>query len=307
MKTSAKLKLEPVRLTAMLKQILGKSKDPIKDQALMLITPDGVKVAFQLASDVCVFANYNKTYFKSLSVPDDKTLFEDWENLNNETTEEQRLAFIAKHPNAVQLVVATVSFVKDRLAYGFKGDELTFSVDQSKLYALGATADETVDETRAAVTKELLEAKATYTTTPTEIGLGMTASDELVKSGQTLFNMQALINPSYFADLPAYENVTMEIDGKTITMHLGDQLGNRKRVIGGKDYPIKKYAINNVPQDAPTGTPLTAKFNMKLLTQLAAIFDGDVWLNINEGAIVLSQKYPDYSLTYVLAAYDSST
>jgi len=300
------LKLEPSRAIAMFKQSLAQAKDPVKDQALMLLTPEGVKVAFQLAADVAAFADYQKSYFKQIDVADDPTLFADYAKLDAQSTEEDRIAFITNHPNATQLIVATASFIKDRLKYGFKGDELTLKIDSTKIFAIGATSDETLDETRAEVTKELLEAKALYTTVPTDIGLGMTPSDEMATSGKPLYNIQALITPSYFADLPSFENVIIETDGRTITMNFSDQLGGRKRIIGGKDYPIKNYAVNNKPQPTPVQTePLKATFNMKMLTQLASIYEGDVWLSINGGALVLSQKYPDYSLTYVLAATDT--
>jgi len=278
----------------MFKQTLGYGKSPVKDQSLMIITPDGIKVAFGLAADVLVYAEYAKGYFKNLEVSNSTELIADFNKLNANTTEDERMEFVAKYADDPRLLVATLSFVKERLGYGFKGEEVTISIDKTKVYADGT---DNVDETRQAITKELLEAKAPYTVTMTDIGLNMTPSAEM--ANQSLFNLQALISTESFADLPTYDTVIFETDGKSITLHLGDQLGSRKRPV-----PIKQYALNSVPQATPVGTPLRAKFNMKILQQLLSLFDGDLWLSINGGAIVLSQKQPDYALTYVIAAYE---
>jgi hypothetical protein len=299
-----KLKLEPPRAISMLKQSLGYGKAPVRDQCIMLVTPEGVQIAYALAADTLVFANYSKGYFKSIESADTTQLLLDWAKLGKYETQEENDAaytdFLAKYATSENVIISTLSFVKDRIAYGFSGDELTITADATKLYADGT---DHIDETRVGLTKELLEAKAPLTSSMTDIGLNLIPSQEvaeqMAKTGQHLFNLQALISTEAFSDLPSYDTVIFDTDGTNLTMHLGDQLGNRKRPI-----PIKQYALNNTPQASPAGTPLKVKFNMKLIQQLLSQFDGDVWLSLNGGSMVLSQKYPEYCLTYVIAAYE---
>jgi len=258
----AKIRIEPVRLTSMGKQALGYGKSPIKDHCLVTFSPEGAKVAFGLAGDVLVYAQYNKEYFKAIDAASEEAF------------------------------VFTLSLVKERLAYGFKGEEVTMHTDAQKVYLTGTTKDDTADEALTAVTTEMIEAKAPFSVAMTDLGLVM---DKLSEP----FNLQALISQDTFADLPVYETVTFDTDGKSLTMYLGDQLGNRKRPV-----TIKQYANANKPQVEPVGTPLKVTYNMKLIQQLINIFDGDVWLSINGGALVLSQKQKDYALTYVISAYE---
>jgi len=251
-----KITAEPIRLTTFLKQAIGYNKAPINDTCLIKFIPTQAEIAFCLQSDVLIFANYNKNYF-----------------INLEAQEEQ--------------FMASASLIKDRLAYGFKGEKIMLQTDAENVIITGEGNDDVASQKLEAVNEEKV---APFKCAMSDIGL---LPAKMVQP----FNLQALISVESFNDLPPLEYVQFDFDGKELKINLADPLGKRSRKI-----PIKSYAKDNIPIKEAYGTPVKVSFQTKILQQLIGMFEGDVWISLTNGNISISNKTKDYALTYIVGA-----
>lgn len=249
---------EPNRLRQFLKQSLAYDKTPITDVAIIKFSPKVAEVNCQLAADTLVFARYPKEFFIKLNAEND------------------------------EYFMATTTLVKDRLAYGFKGEKAKLFTDNENVYIQGEGTDDKVSEKLETLNRDK---ESPFKTQLTEVGLTPMRQKTKGSSEYELmpFSLQALVAVERFTDLPTYEEVEFTYDGKELNLNLKDQLGSRTRQL-----PIKKIQGSS--------QPITVLYNMKLLQQLLGQFEGEVWISLNDGLIAISQTYKDYSLTYVLAA-----
>ena len=265
-----KLSCEPTRLTQLLKQSLADGKATISDTSLLKFTPKKVIVNCKLSSDTVVFAQYGKSYFKSYDVASDEEL------------------------------MATESLVKE-LSHGFKSENAALTTDAEKVYIIGDGQDDKIDEMLTEIDKKkeaIMNGKLVHVK---ETAVGMIPYTSPEETETIPFNLQALVSVERFSDLPEYEQVTFVYDGSTLVMHFSTKLNGRHRNI-----VIEKYANNNEPvEDGKQSTAITIGFNMKLLQQLVAQFEGKIWLSINDGMLLISQMNKDYSLTYMGAVIAS--
>lgn len=242
----------PERLNTFFKQILAYSKNPMTDSAIVRFTNDAAIIESSLARDTLVYARYEKNFFITLEVSDKNELF-----------------------------MATATLVKDRLAYGFKAEKITFQTDKENVVITGSTEDDVVTEKLDEINHEK---EAPFKSIMTEVGL-LPVNPETDKVME--FNLQALIDPSKFTDLPQYEEVQFDFKDGKLVLHLKDALGTRDRPI-----PFKT-----------TGTPsdIKASFQFKTIQQLITQFDKEVWISINNRCICLSTKNKDSALTYAFS------
>lgn len=268
MTKNLKTVIEPVRLIRMLSQTMALGQSTIADDSLIQFTKEGAIVRCALASDSQVLANYNPSFFVTYTPPEEDFYF-----------------------------TVTKSLVKERIGKGFKGDKVTFRIDdaEQKVFVEGTGEDDVVEEK---LTDPDLERVANVkgkqiSTYLSKVGLLPYGNPETKM--KIPFSLQALVAQDKFTDLDA-EQAELEFDGKKLTMYISDQMGKRTRLV-----PIKKYAENGEIVEKVFGQPVSVTVNFKLLKQHIIQFEGDVWLNINDGMIIVSQANKDYNVSYLQA------
>ena len=266
-----KLTVEPVRLTQFLKQSLALGKSSVTEKTLVQFTPEKAVVACNLASDVIILAEYQKKYFKSL-----------------ECAENEKFT-------------ATSSLVKDRLAHGFKGEQVTFSTDKEYVWIKGEGTDDTVKEKLEEINEECIASMNGKLIHYTDTDVGIIPYTNPEKTAFLPFDLQAQIEVARFSDLPEGEHVKFSFDGKNLTMFIEDQLGSRTRPLPILGHAKENKIVEGIAVENK-GKPIDVMFNMKLIQQLISQFEGNVWLSFNAGMVAIGQKNPDYSLTYIGAA-----
>jgi len=266
-----KITVEPVRLQQLLKQSLAYGKSAITEKSIIKFTPDKVLVPCLLASDAIILAEYDKTFFNSI-----------------ECTEEE-------------LFMTTLTLVKNRLSHGFNGEKVTFTTDKEYVTVTGEGTDDTIKEKLDEIVEEKIAAmngKLLHWAI-TQVGIIPYTDPEETKFMP--FDLQAMVEVARFSDLPEYEYVNFVFDGKTLTMKLSDQLGNRTRPLPIKNHAKENKIVEGLTIGEDKGPKFDYRYNMKLVTQLVSQFEGDVWLSFNNGMLIIGQKNKDYSVSYIAA------
>jgi len=190
-----KISIEPNRLKSMLTQALKlKGGASPVDSVLITFSENGAKVRTALTKDTIVFANYYKSFFKTIEVEGDAEF------------------------------MANTELVKKRLAYGFNGETITMQTDEEKLTITGEATDDKVTQKLDAINHE---DKAPFEVEKTDIGLIP------VKEGQIMkFAFSVLVPVEKFTDALPYEQAVLTTNEKgEMFLNFKDELGERSRPI----------------------------------------------------------------------------
>lgn len=190
-----KISVEPNRLKSMLSQALKlKGGASSVDSVLLTFSQEGAKVRTRLAADVLVFANYNKSFFKTLEVGG-----------NGE-------------------FMANTELVKKRLAYGYSGETIHMQTDEEKVTITGEASDDIVTQKLDAINHDN---DAPFEVRKTDMGLIPENDGKLMT-----FAFSVLVPVEKFTDALPYEEalLTTDEEGK-MSLNFKDELGERSRPI----------------------------------------------------------------------------
>lgn len=164
------------------------------DSVLIIFSPDGAKVRTKLMADILVFADYNRSFFKTLEV-DGNVEF-----------------------------MANTELVKKRLAYGYSGETIYMQTDEEKVTITGEANDDVVTQKLDAINHDN---DAPFEVRKTDIGLIPENDGKLMT-----FAFSVLVPVEKFADALPYDEALLTTNEKgEITLNFKDELGERKRLI----------------------------------------------------------------------------
>jgi len=265
-----KVEVEPQRLRNMFSQLLVYKGGGLVKSCPVVFTKNGVQVRAELAPDLMILANYSADYFIHYGVEENEPF------------------------------TITESLLKERLAYGFKGEKVTLWTDDEYIYIEGEEKDDKVKEKLTETNippfpLPVVVDKNTGLTTlrrkRDENGNIITKEDGSPELEPMPFAVRVLIPTSLFSDLPSpstHPNVKIEFKNQEGYLKLEDVLGSRKRPV----VYSKGLEVND----------LSVTFDLELMQRIMSQFTGEVWLSLSESFAYISQKNKDYMLTYLMGA-----
>ena len=195
-----KITLEPKRLQSLISQVLALegNASPV-DANLITFNKEGAVVSAAFKSDMMVFAQYNKSFFKELEVDGDGEF------------------------------MLSRDFYINRVSYGYNNSEfVTVRTDKENIYLSGDANDDK--------THNKLDAISHDNNTPgivgkmTSIGLIPELNEKLMT-----FDFTLLVPIDKFTSKTSYKDAVLDFNGKELNLRFSDETGGRDRPVPIKD------------------------------------------------------------------------